>query len=477
MLFNSIEFALFLPLMFVVYWYCCGRSWRVQNGVLLGGSLVFYGWWDPRFLGLMLFSAVLDFSVGNLIDRSQSVAVRRGWLALSIGVNFGILGIFKYYNFFAESLNEALVAVGFSPAAARLDLVLPVGISFYTFQTVSSSIDIYRRTLRPTRDLVAYLSFVTFFPQLVAGPIERAGHLLPQFLQRRNFRLDEATDGCRQALWGLFKKVVIADNCSALANQVFGAPADASSAALLAGTFLFTIQIYCDFSGYSDIAVGTARLFGFSLMQNFATPYFSRDIAEFWRRWHISLSTWFRDYVYLPLGGSRCSRGRMIRNTMAVFLISGLWHGANWTFLVWGLLNALYFLPLQLRGANRRFTSHTDTASVLPSPREALQITATFLLTMLAWIFFRAASLSDAVTVLRRLFTLQDGSGLDVPSEIWLLVVGFLLVEWIQRARRHALELTDTALPGPVRWLMYYGVLCLILKFGGEQQDFIYFQF
>lgn len=477
MLFNSAEFAIFLPLMFVVYWYCCGRDRRVQNVVLLTGSLVFYGWWDPRFLGLMLFSALLDFSVGNLIDRSQSVAVRRGLLAVSICVNFGILGIFKYYNFFAESLNDSLVALGFSPAAARLDLVLPVGISFYTFQTVSSSIDIYRRTLKPTRDLVAYLSFVTFFPQLVAGPIERAGHLLPQFLQRREFRLQEAADGCRQALWGLFKKVVIADNCAALANQVYGAPAEASSAALLAGTFLFTMQIYCDFSGYSDIAVGTARLFGFSLMQNFATPYFSRDIAEFWRRWHISLSTWFRDYVYLPLGGSRCSRGRMIRNTLAVFLISGLWHGANWTFVIWGLLNAVYFLPLQLSGANRRFTSRAATAALLPAPREVLQIATTFLLTMFAWIFFRAASLSDAVTILRRLFTLQDGSGLEVRGEIWLLVAGFLLVEWIQRGRRHALELSDSPLPRPVRWLFYYGVLYLILKFGGEQQDFIYFQF
>jgi alginate O-acetyltransferase complex protein AlgI len=477
MLFNSFEFALFLPLMFVVYWYLCARRWRLQNVVLLAGSLVFYGWWDPRFLGLMLFSAVLDFTVGNLIHRAQSAVVRRGLLGVSIGVNFGILGVFKYYNFFAESLNEALGVCGFGPAAARLDLVLPLGISFYTFQTVSSSIDIYRGTLTPTRDLVAYLSFVTFFPQLVAGPIERAGHLLPQFLRRRDFRLADASDGCRQALWGLFKKVVIADNCAVLANQVFGAPAEASWAALLAGTFLFTMQIYCDFSGYSDIAVGTARLFGFSLMQNFATPYFSRDIAEFWRRWHISLSTWFRDYVYLPLGGSRCSRGRMIRNTLAVFMISGLWHGANWTFVVWGLLNAIYFLPLQLSGANRRFTSHTAAATLLPNVHEALQIGITFVLTMLAWIFFRAASLSDAWTVLLRMFTLQPGSALDVAVEIWLLVIGFLLVEWVQRGRQHALVLQDRPLPRWGRWLCYYVVLYLILKFGGEQQDFIYFQF
>ena len=498
MLFNSFEFAVFLPVMFLAYWYLCpflsdvvksirslgiadmasGQGgWQLQNLLLLAGSLVFYGWWDPRFLGLMLFSAVLDFCVGNLIYRSQSTIARRSWLATSMVINFGILGVFKYYNFFAGSLNDALAFAGVDPAAVRLDLVLPVGISFYTFQTVSSSIDVYRGTLTPTRDLIAYLSFVTFFPQLVAGPIERAGHLLPQFLGPRQFRLSDASDGCRQALWGLFKKVVIADNCAALANQVFAAPGEAGWGALLAAAFLFTMQIYCDFSGYSDIAVGIARLFGFSLMQNFAFPYFSRDIAEFWRRWHVSLSTWFRDYVYLPLGGSRCSTGRMIRNTIAVFLISGLWHGANWTFVVWGLLNALYFLPLQLSGANRRYTTRPDHAPLVPSVTEALQIVSTFLLTMFAWIFFRAASLTDAWTVQQRIFTLQPGTSLQVPGHIWMLIAGFLGMEWIQRSRKHALEFSEHNLPRWTRWLICYGVLYLLLKFGGAQQDFIYFQF
>lgn len=379
MLFNSFEFAVFLPVMFFTCWFACGRSWQLQNLVLLAGSLVFYGWWDPRFLALMLFSATLDFTVSNLIHNTENALARKALLSCSLLINFGILAVFKYCNFFIGSLNDALALAGFSPAAARLDLVLPVGISFYTFQTVSASIDVYRRQLQPTRNLIAWLAFITFFPQLVAGPIERAGHLLPQFLASRRFSMPAAVDGCRQALWGLFKKIVIADNCAALANQAFDSSNHASAITLLAGIFLFTIQIYCDFSGYSDIAVGVARLFGFSLMQNFAFPYFSRDIAEFWRRWHISLSTWFRDYLYLPLGGSRCSKPRMIRNTIVVFLVSGLWHGANWTFPAWGLINALWFLPLQLSASPRRFQPFPPNAPLLPQPRERQRLSTGWL--------------------------------------------------------------------------------------------------
>jgi D-alanyl-lipoteichoic acid acyltransferase DltB (MBOAT superfamily) len=477
MLFNSFEFAVFLPVMFFACWYACGSSWRMQNVVLLAGSLVFYGWWDPRFLALMLFSAVLDFTVSNLIHSTQHPVARKALLGCSMVINFGILAVFKYCNFFISSLNDALALAGFSPAAARLDLVLPVGISFYTFQTVSASIDVYRRQLQPTRNLIAWLAFITFFPQLVAGPIERAGHLLPQFLGSRRFSMTAAIDGCRQALWGLFKKVVIADNCAALAGQAFENSDTASATALLAGIFLFTIQIYCDFSGYSDIATGVARLFGFSLMQNFAFPYFSRDIAEFWRRWHISLSTWFRDYAYLPLGGSRCSKPRMIRNTMAVFLISGLWHGANWTFPAWGLINALWFLPLQLSGSVRRFEPFPPRAPLLPQPREALHIITTFLITMLSWTFFRATSLTQATQILLRIFTLRSGTSLPVPSHVWILVAAFLTAEWIQRGRTHALEFPDNGPPRWTRWLICYTVIFLLLKFGGEQQDFIYFQF
>jgi len=477
MLFNSFEFAVFLPVMFFTCWFACGRSWQLQNLVLLAGSLVFYGWWDPRFLALMLFSATLDFTVSNLIHNTENALARKALLSCSLLINFGILAVFKYCNFFIGSLNDALALAGFSPAAARLDLVLPVGISFYTFQTVSASIDVYRRQLQPTRNLIAWLAFITFFPQLVAGPIERAGHLLPQFLASRRFSMPAAVDGCRQALWGLFKKIVIADNCAALANQAFDSSNHASAITLLAGIFLFTIQIYCDFSGYSDIAVGVARLFGFSLMQNFAFPYFSRDIAEFWRRWHISLSTWFRDYLYLPLGGSRCSKPRMIRNTIVVFLVSGLWHGANWTFPAWGLINALWFLPLQLSASPRRFQPFPPNAPLLPQPREALHIAATFLITMLSWTFFRANSLTHAIQILSRVFTLQSGSGLTVPTHVWILVAAFLAAEWIQRGRTHALEFSASRPPRWARWLICYTVIFLLLKYGGEQQDFIYFQF
>mgnify|MGYP003345637850 FL=1 len=477
MLFNSFEFALFLPIMFFACWYACGSSWQLQNLLLLAGSLVFYGWWDPRFLGLMLFSATLDFTVSNLIYNTRQPTARKALLACSLIINFGILAVFKYCNFFITSLNEALTLAGFSPTLARLDVVLPVGISFYTFQTVSASIDVYRGQLQPTRNFIAWLAFITFFPQLVAGPIERAGHLLPQFLTSRRFSMPAAVDGCRQALWGLFKKVVIADNCAALANQAFSSSDAASATALLAGVFLFTIQIYCDFSGYSDIATGVARLFGFSLMQNFAFPYFSRDIAEFWRRWHISLSTWFRDYLYLPLGGSRVSRPLMIRNTTIVFLVSGLWHGANWTFPAWGLLNAVWFLPLQLAGNNRRFSPVPPCAPLLPAPREALQILSTFLLTMFSWTFFRAASLTQATQILHRIFTLQQGHPLPVPGYVWALVAGFLAAEWIQRGRTHALDFSSSNLPRVSRWLICYSVLFLLLKYSGEQQDFIYFQF
>jgi D-alanyl-lipoteichoic acid acyltransferase DltB (MBOAT superfamily) len=477
MLFNSFEFAVFLPVMFFTCWFACGRSWQLQNLVLLAGSLVFYGWWDPRFLALMLFSATLDFTVSNLIHNTENALARKALLSCSLLINFGILAVFKYCNFFIGSLNDALALAGFSPAAARLDLVLPVGISFYTFQTVSASIDVYRRQLQPTRNLIAWLAFITFFPQLVAGPIERAGHLLPQFLASRRFSMPAAVDGCRQALWGLFKKIVIADNCAALANQAFDSSNHASAISLLAGIFLFTIQIYCDFSGYSDIAVGVARLFGFSLMQNFAFPYFSRDIAEFWRRWHISLSTWFRDYLYLPLGGSRCSKPRMIRNTIVVFLVSGLWHGANWTFPAWGLINALWFLPLQLSASPRRFQPFPPNAPLLPQPREALHIAATFLITMLSWTFFRASSLTHATQILSRVFTLQSGSELPVPTHVWILVAAFLAAEWIQRGRTHALEFSASGPPRWARWLICYTVIFLLLKYGGEQQDFIYFQF
>ena len=479
MLFNSIEFAIFLPVVFLAYWALADRRLRAQNVLLLGASYVFYGWWDPRFLLLIVLSSVVDYWMGIAIANAELSKRRKQLLSVSLLLNLGLLGVFKYYNFFAESLADLLTSVGVNATSHRLNIILPVGISFYTFQTLSYSIDIYRRKLEPTRDVIAFMAFVSFFPQLVAGPIERATHLLPQFLHNRRFEYSKAVDGLRQILWGLFKKVVIADNCAMYADLAFGGYTEYSSPALALGAVCFALQIYCDFSGYSDIAIGVSRLFGFSLMRNFAFPYFSRDMAEFWRRWHISLSTWFRDYVYIPLGGSRCTKARMVCNTFVVFVVSGLWHGANWTFVVWGALNAAYFIPLQLFGWNRPNTGCQEgDTHLIPLPREAIQIVLTFSLTVVAWIFFRAESMSHACGYLQRMFLCDFSSqSLQLPYDISAIIVVFVLIEWCQRSRRHALEFSDSAWPVLPRWATYYGVLLVLLLFGGEQQDFIYFQF
>ncbi len=356
MLFNSIEFAIFLPIVFILYWFVTNKNLKLQNILLVLASYVFYGWWDWRFLSLIVFSSFVDYSVGVALSKTTLVRKRKALLWTSILINLGFLGFFKYFNFFAESFADAFTLFGRHMETSRLEILLPVGISFYTFQTLSYSIDVYKRKLEPTKDVVAFFAFVSFFPQLVAGPIERATNLLPQFYKKRHFVYARAVDGMRQILWGLFKKMVIADNCAEYANQIFNNYEDYSGSTLFLGALFFTFQIYGDFSGYSDIAIGTSRLFGFNLMQNFAFPYFSRDIAEFWRRWHISLSTWFRDYLYIPLGGSRGGTWMKVRNTFIIFIVSGFWHGANWTFIIWGFLNALYFLPLLIMKKNRVHT-------------------------------------------------------------------------------------------------------------------------
>ncbi|EPR66318.1 MBOAT family O-acyltransferase [Cyclobacterium qasimii] len=345
MLFNSLEFAIFLPIVFILYWFATNKNLKVQNLLLVASSYLFYGWWDWRFLSLIMFSTLVDYSIGCLLFNQENKIRRKGLLWISIIVNLGLLGVFKYYNWFLDSLYYAIPSLKVVTGFNTLDILLPVGISFYTFQTLSYTIDVYKRKLEPTKDLIAFSAFVSFFPQLVAGPIERATNLLPQFYTKRKFSYPLAVDGLKQILWGLFKKMVIADNCAEYANLIFNNSNDYSGSTLVLGAFFFAFQIYGDFSGYSDIAIGTSRLFGFNLMQNFAFPYFSRDIAEFWRRWHISLSTWFRDYLYIPLGGSKGGLGMKIRNTFIIFIVSGFWHGANWTFIIWGGLNALYFYP------------------------------------------------------------------------------------------------------------------------------------
>lgn len=479
MLFNSLDFAVFLPLVFLLYWALRGVHRHAGNIILLVASYVFYGWWDPRFLTLIAFSTVLDFVLGRAIQDTLDPSRRKLLLWTSLVVNLGLLAYFKYFNFFLAELNGAFAFFGQPLDTARLDIVLPVGISFYTFQTLSYTLDIYKKQLTATRDPIAFATFVSFFPQLVAGPIERASNLLPQFATPRIFSRAAATDGMRQILWGLFKKVVIADNCAEQVDRIFGDHELAKGSTLLLGAVLFAFQIYGDFSGYSDIALGTARLFGFQLMRNFAFPYFSRDIAEFWRRWHISLTTWFRDYLYIPLGGSRGGTGMKVRNTFIIFLVSGFWHGANWTFIVWGALNAIYFLPLLLAKRNRKNLGIVAEGRWLPSLNDVGRMLITFLLTCVAWVFFRAPDVTTALAYLNGMVTPSLFSvpeiGQPMLAPLLLLFIG---VEWCGREGAYALERLGLQWPRVLRWSAYSAIILLMgLFMRTEEVPFIYFQF
>lgn len=484
MLFNSIEFAFYLPIVFLLYW-VTSKKVQLQNLLLVIASYVFYGWWDWRFLSLIIFSSCVDYFIGLGFLKTDNHKKRKLLLFTSLLVNLGLLGFFKYFNFFTESFADAFTMLGHPMEASRLNIILPVGISFYTFQTLSYSIDAYKRKLEPTKDIISFFAFVSFFPQLVAGPIERATNLLPQFHKKRVFEYDKAIDGMRQILWGLFKKVVIADNCAQFANIAFDNYADLNGSSLLLGAFFFTFQIYGDFSGYSDIAIGTSRLFGFNLKPNFHFPYFSRDIAEFWRRWHISLNTWFRDYLYIPLGGSKGGTWMKIRNIGLIFIISGFWHGANWTFIIWGLLNACYFLPIMLSNNNRKNLDTVAQGKLLPSLKELWQMGTTFGLTVLAWIFFRAESVGQAGSYILKMLSPSllkingaDFSSSDIhPAKIIVLIVIFVLVEWSGRESQFAIQKTGLKWKPPLRYAMYYAILITILWFSGKEQQFIYFQF
>lgn len=478
MLFNSIDFALFLPIVFLLYWFVANKNVRLQNALVVAASYLFYGWWDWRFLSLILFSTVVDFIVGQRLEQETRVHQRKALLWTSILVNLGFLGFFKYYNFFLDNFVSAFSFFGQDIQANGLNIILPVGISFYTFQTLSYTIDVYKRKLAPSKDFVAFSAFVCFFPQLVAGPIERATHLLPQFYKSRKFDYQQAVDGLRQILWGLFKKVVVADSCAEYVNLIFSNPGDYSGSTLVLGALFFTFQIYGDFSGYSDIAIGTSRLFGFDLMRNFNLPYFSRDIAEFWRRWHISLSTWFRDYLYIPLGGSRGSTWKRVRNTFIIFIVSGFWHGANWTFVIWGALNALYIVPLILTKNNRQHLEIVAKDKHLPSLREAGSMLLTFLLTVFAWIFFRASSVSQAFEYIGGIFQPSLFHKPEIlPIATVVLIGAFLLVEWIQRDQQHGLAFSPSHTSRFLRWGTYVVFTLLVAAFFGKENTFIYFQF
>jgi len=479
MIFNSIEFALFLPVIFALYWFVTQKSLTIQNWLIVGASYFFYGWWDWRFLSLIAFSSIVDFFIGLQLSKEKSTQIKRkALLWTSICINLGFLGFFKYFNFFAESFSEAFTFLGYTIEPTRLSIILPVGISFYTFQTLSYTIDVYRKKLAPTKDLGVFLAFVSFFPQLVAGPIERASNLLPQFKQKRNFNYSLSVDGLRQILWGLFKKVVIADGCAEYANIIFENYESLSGSSLFLGAVFFAFQIYGDFSGYSDIAIGTARLFGFRLMKNFAFPYFSRDIAEFWRKWHISLSTWFRDYLYIPLGGSKGSRTIQIRNIFIIFIVSGFWHGANWTFITWGALNAIYFLPLMLLNKNRKNLDNVASSKFLPSLQELISIGITFFLTTIAWVFFRAESLTIAIDYLSEIFSPSIISLPEIrPLNLITLLSVFIFFEWVGRHNEYGIEKLGHNWHKTLRWGLYGVFSIIIFSQLGEEQPFIYFQF
>lgn len=475
MIFNSIEFLVFLPIVFVLYWFIFKKNLRLQNLFVVAASYFFYGWWDWRFLFLIAFTSFCSWGSGLLIKKKQDDVRPKAALAINatnIVVNLLILGVFKYYNFFIDSFFDIFPTLRNDHLLIKV--ILPVGISFYTFQALSYTIDVYRNKIEPTKDIVAFFAFVSFFPQLVAGPIERATNLLPQFLQKRVFDYASAVDGCRQMLWGFFKKMVVADNCAVFVDKIWNDIPAYSGSTLLVAAILFSFQIYCDFSGYSDIAIGTAKLFGVKLKRNFNVPYFSRDIAEFWRRWHISLTTWFRDYIYIPLGGSRVSKAKVVRNTFIIFLVSGFWHGANWTFIVWGAFHAFLFLPLILRGKNRKYTDNVATNRMMPTFKELVQMSFTFLLAALGWIIFRSDNISQTIQIFSSIFSTSLFQ-MPVLSKTFIFVLVMLVVEWINREKEHPFQIAIKS--KILRYVIYYAIMLTIILFSGNQETFIYFQF
>ena len=477
MFFNSFHFAIFLPIVFVLYWFVGHKSKINQNYILILASYYFYSCWDWRFLFLLVFSTLLDYVSAMKIEKSKTISERKKWLWLCISINLGFLGVFKYYNFFANSFADLAHTMGFTASPILLKVILPVGISFYTFHGLSYIIDIYYKRIQSERNFVDYSLFVSYFPLLVAGPIERATHLLPQIKVRRTFNFHKAKEGIYQIVWGLVKKVVIADSCSIYANEIFNHYTTMNSLSLILGAVYFAFQIYGDFSGYSDIALGTSKLFGIDLLRNFNYPYFSRDIAEFWRKWHISLSSWFRDYLYIPLGGSKGNKLFQVRNTFIIFLVSGFWHGANWTYIAWGFINALYFLPLLLLNRNRNNVNEFTLGINFESIRTLCNIVITFSITCFAWIFFRAKTITDALLYIKRMFTNWNFSEEYFRIERYShnllpLILVFVIVEW---NNRHKIE----PISGKYRGLKLSLCLATILALGvfSDYKQFIYFQF
>lgn len=477
MLFNSFTFFLFFIIVFFVYWFPLKQITKRQNIFILISSYVFYGWWDWRFLGLIILSTLVDYFVGIFLSKESKENKRKVLLGISVVFNLGLLCYFKYYNFFIENWINAWQSIGVESNITSLNIILPVGISFYTFQTMSYTIDVYRNKIKNSKSLINFAAFVAFFPQLVAGPIERASHLLPQFSIKRVFDYKYAVSGIYLIVWGLFKKIVIADTCATYVNVIFDNYESMNTLSLLLGAVYFAFQIYGDFSGYSDIAIGVSRLLGFDIMQNFNKPYFSRNIGEFWRRWHISLSTWFRDYLYIPLGGSKVKPVLKVRNVFIIFLVSGFWHGANWTFVFWGLINALYFLPLLLFNKNRKYLDSASISFNKAGITNFFNIISTFLLVVFAWVFFRCNTINIAFAYLKRLFTdlnfsIQYLSIERYSIEIVLLIILFVLVEWFSKNHEHPFIGKFKSI-----YLTVTIFLIIILGVYSDHSDFIYFQF
>lgn len=472
MLFNSIDFAVFLIIVYALYWAVGSRRVQLQNLLLLSASYVFYGWWDWRFLALISFTTLYDYCAAICIGNTQNRQVRKLWMISSVIINLGILCFFKYFNFFIQSWIDMLHAFGYDGSVATLNIILPVGISFYTFQAMSYTIDVYHERIKPSKNLISFATYISFFPQLVAGPIERASRFLPQVQNRRIFSYKQSVEGLRLILWGLFKKVVIADSLSIAVEQVFSYYYAETGSSIMLGAIMFTIQIYCDFSGYSDIAIGTAKLFGIELSSNFRFPYFSKNIVEFWRRWHISLSQWFRDYVFIPLGGSRGKRSKVIRNIIIVFLLSGLWHGANWTFVVWGALHGAVYLMYVYYG--KQISNYALQTLKLPAFLIAASgIVLNSAVLVVSWVIFRAESIDKAYLLLKKM-TLMLFTPMKHTEMLWY-IIPFIVIEYLIRNDERNPIRIKYRLP---RYL-FYSILIILIMIHGEDngEQFIYFQF
>ena len=484
MTFVSAAFVVFLIIVFLLHWFVFKPvKWR--NIFIVAASLVFYAWADWRLLGLILFTTVTSFVSGIMIEQAATKRLKKTIAAISVAINLAILATFKYLDFFIEGISQLLTAIGLNANISSLNIILPIGISFYTLQAVGYTIDVYKNKFQATHNAPAFFAYITFFPQLVAGPIERTERLVPQFAAQRQFDYTLAVDGLRQLLWGFIKKMLVADTCAKAVDTIWAAPDQYGGATLVIGAILFTIQIYADFSGYSDIAIGTAKFFGIRLTKNFDVPFFSRNVAEFWRRWHISLMKWFTRYVYIPLGGSRCGKAKHLRNIAIVFLISGLWHGANITYVSWGAFHAVALIICVALGNNTRYDTVVAHNRHLPTIRECLQILSTFTIVIIGFVIFRADSMSDAILYLKGM---ASGWGAGVSSLTWLAqpilyCVALMLIDWCCRRKDHPLAYSAGSVMRRtwLRWVVYYILFALLIysayQHGGQPQGFIYFQF